>query len=157
MQCTGASVTVSIVSYDVLLVSCSYEKLDHPTEARELYSADRFRLARSYAERSSSPWFILSGEHALVRPRDWLAPYDTDLNEMPSHYRSAWGLWVVAKLTTICGDLDGLVVEIHAPQSYVDPISAPLAAAGATLQLPLAGVAWSEWSTWYRRIPECGT
>lgn len=96
-------------------------------------------------------WFILSGEHALVRPLDWLAPYDTDLNEMSADYRTAWGRWVVAKLARICGGMDGLTVEIHAPQSYVAPIAVSLEAAGSVLQLPLAGVAWAEWPAWYRR------
>ena len=142
---------MSVVSYDLLLVSCAYEKLDHPAEARDLYISDRFRLARRYAERRSLPWFILSGEHALVRPVDWLAPYDTDLSDMPPEYRSAWGDWVVAKLGQLYGSLHGSVVEIHAPQSYIDPIAAPLVAAGSGLQLPLADVAWSKWTAWYQR------
>lgn len=140
------------MSYDVLLVSCSYEKLDHPAEARLIYQADRFQLARRYAERSSRPWFIVSGEHALVRPTDWLAPYDTDLSDMPEQYRLAWGQWVVAKLSRFCDGLDGLVVEIHAPQAYVDPMVGPFESAGATLQLPLDSVPWGDWPHWYRRV-----
>lgn len=136
----------------MLLVSCSYEKLDHPAEAGDLYQADRFQLARRYAEQSSRPWFILSGEHALIRPLDWLAPYDTDLNDMPEQYRVAWGQWVVAKLSRFCDGLNGLVVEIHAPRSYVYPIVAPLESAGATPQLPLDGVPWEDWARWYRQI-----
>jgi hypothetical protein len=147
-----ASASVCVVSYDVLLVSCVYEKLDHPAAARDLYVAERFRWARQFAERHTSPWFILSGEHALVRPLDWLAPYDTDLNDMSSEYRSAWGRWVVAKLVQDRGSLDGLVIEIHAPGSYIKPIAPPLQEAGAILQLPLAGVAWDEWPGWYQRF-----
>lgn len=145
------SVSLSVVSYDLLLVSCAYEKLDRPAEARDLYISERFRLARSYAEQRSQPWFILSGEHALVRPVDWLAPYDTSLDDMPPEYQAAWGIWVVAKLSRLYGNLENSLVEIHAPQSYVDPIASSLKAAGSALHLPLADVAWSEWATWYRR------
>ena len=151
-----ASASVRVVSYDVLLVGCVYEKLDHPAAARDLYVAERFQLARRFAERHSSPWFILSGEHALVRPLDWLAPYDTYLNDMPSAYRSAWGAWVAAKLTQDRGSLDGLVIEVHAPESYVEPIAGPLQAAGAILRLPLEGVAWDAWPNWYRRVLAAG-
>lgn len=152
LRCHDGSVNVGAVESDVLLVSCAYEKLDHPAEARDLYISERFRLARRYAERRSSPWFILSGEHALVRPVDWLAPYDTDLADMPTDYQSAWGQWVVAKLTRFCGDTDGLVVEIHAPDSYVSPFGASLETAGAELRLPLAEVEWDEWAAWYRQV-----
>ena len=139
------------VSYDLLLVSCAYEKLDHPAAACDLYISDRFRLARSYAEMRSQPWFILSGEHALVRPADWLAPYDTDLSDMPPDYQSAWGTWAVAKLARLYGKLEGTVVEIHAPRSYVEPIAARLESAGSALRLPLVDVPWDEWAAWYRR------
>ncbi len=70
---------------------------------------------------------------------------------MPSGYRSAWGQWVVAKLAQVCGGLDGLVVAIHAPQSYVAPIAASLETAGSVLRLPLAEVDWDEWPAWYQR------
>lgn len=139
------------VGYDLLLVGCAYEKLDHPAAACDLYISERFRLARRYAEQRALPWFILSGEHALVRPVDWLAPYDTDLDDMPPEYRSAWGRWVVAKLARLYGNLVGAVVEIHAPLSYVEPIATPLETAGSALQLPLADVPWDEWAAWYRR------
>lgn len=152
----ASSVNVGAVNSDVLLVSCAYEKLDHPAEARDLYISERFRLARRYAERRSSPWFILSGEHALVRPADWLAPYDTDLAAMPPQYQSAWGQWVVAKLARFCGRLDGLVVEIHAPEAYVSPFAASLGVAGAELRLPLAEVEWDEWTAWYRQVLDPG-
>ena len=147
----GRPVSVSAVSYDLLLVSCAYEKLDHPDEARALYISERFCLARRYAEQRSQPWFILSGEHALIRPADWLAPYDTSLDDMPPEYLSAWGTWVVAKLSRLYGNLNGALVEIHAPQSYIEPIAGTLMTAGARLRQPLADVAWSEWAAWYRR------
>ena len=146
------SVNVGVVESDVLLVSCAYEKVDHPAEARDLYISERFRLARRYAEQRSSPWFILSGEHALVRPLDWLAPYDTALAEMPPDYQSAWGQWVAAKLARVCGPLDALVIEIHAPNAYVSPFAAALEAAGAELRLPLAKIEWGEWAAWYQQV-----
>ena len=37
------------------------------------------------------PWFILSAEHGLVAPDEWLAPYERYLPDTPSAFRQAWG------------------------------------------------------------------
>lgn len=133
----------------MLLICCVYEKRTQPNAAKDLYVGPLFERSRRYAEQQHHPWFILSGEHGLVRPDDWLAPYDTDLNDMSHAYRCAWGGWVVAKLSREFDGLEGALVEIHAPSGYVEPITAPLAAAGAQMTLPLANVSWEYWPDWY--------
>lgn len=59
---------------DVVLVTCVYEKLTVPAVARNLYTGPYFDRLRRYAEAQAVPWFIVSAEHGLVRPADWLAP-----------------------------------------------------------------------------------
>lgn len=133
----------------VLLICCVYEKRAQPAAAKDLYIGSPFKRSRRYAEHQQHPWFILSGEYGLVRPDDWLAPYDTYLNDTSDAYRHAWGAWVVAKLTKELAGLEGILVEVHAPASYVEPIKTPLAAAGAQLLLPLVNVKWEKWPDWY--------
>lgn len=137
------------VTSRALLISCVYEKLPSPAAARDLYVGPLFERSKQYAERQAHPWFILSGEHALVRPNDWLAPYDTDLNDTSAAYRRAWGSWTVAKLDREVGGLTGVVIEVHAPASYVEPIHQLLTSAGAEIELPLMGVPWGSWLDWY--------
>ena len=133
----------------VVLITCVYEKLAVPAAARDLYVGPLFERSRRYAERQPGPWYILSGEHGLVRPTDWLAPYDTDLADMSTGYRRAWGSWVLAKLDRDRGGVAGTVIEVHAPEWYVDPIREPLIRRGAHVALPLRDVPREEWPGWY--------
>ena len=87
----------------VLLVSCSKSKLDHPAAAKELYTSPLFRHARHYAEGLGAPWFILSAEHGLVAPDEWLAPYERYCRTRPvssgrpgvTGSSNAWTFWRV--------------------------------------------------------------
>lgn len=139
------------MTFRALLISCVYEKLPSPAAARDLYVGPLFKRSRRFAERQSLPWFILSGEHGLVRPTDWLAPYDTDLNDTSAAYRKVWGAWVVAKLDRELGGLAGVAIEVHAPGSYVDPIYELLTGAGAVVVLPLKAIPWVGWPDWADR------
>ena len=91
-------------------------------QAQDLYVSALFRKARAHVEAMDRPWYILSAEHGLLKPSDWVAPYDRRLSACPPEYRAAWAGWVVAKLTDAVGRLDGKVVEIHAGVSYVEPL-----------------------------------
>ncbi|QZY29698.1 DUF6884 domain-containing protein [Nocardioides coralli] len=136
----------------VVLVSCSKTKRDKPSAAKDLYSSTRFSKARRYAEGAGVPWFILSAEHGLVSPDEWLAPYDRYLPDTPRAYRRVWGEWVVARLSLLLNGLGGRTIEIHAGRQYVGPLHGPLRAAGATIQLPLAGLSLGSQLQWYGRV-----
>lgn len=136
----------------VLLVSCSKTKRDRPSAAKDLYASPRFAKARLYAEHAGAPWFILSAEHGLVGPDEWLAPYDRYLPDTPRAYRRVWGEWVAARLSLLLDGLGGCTIEIHAGQEYVEPLHEPLRAAGATIQLPLAGLSLGSQLQWYGRV-----
>ncbi|MET9021455.1 DUF6884 domain-containing protein [Actinopolymorpha sp. NPDC004070] len=138
-----------MVSPDLLLVTCVYEKADGPRAAKDLYVGPYFARLRRYVDRQAKPWFILSGEHGLIQPEEWLAPYDRALPDTPAWYQEAWGLWVTTRLSLLAGDLAGRVVEIHASRHYVDQVAPHLAAAGATVRVPLAGVPWDDHLDWY--------
>lgn len=134
---------------DVIMVTCVKEKLDHPAAARDLYVSALFVKQLDYADASGRPWFILSAEHGLVGPDEWLAPYDRYLADTPSTFRAAWGQWVVERLALLIGPLHGLNVEVHAGRDYVDPLRGPLSAHGARLSEPLDGLRPGERQAWY--------
>ena len=116
---------------DLLLMSCVSTKLQVPAMAKDLYSSDLFHKERAYAERSGATWYILSGEHRLVKPEEKLAPYDSYLPKKSADYRRSWGTQVVASLEELEGPLQGKVIEIHAAIPYIAAIRAGLESRGA--------------------------
>jgi len=140
---------------DVVLVGCSRSKAPEPRPAGELFTGSAFTKARDLARRGSAPWYVLSAKFGLLSPDEVVAPYDVYLPDQPSTYRTAWGAWVVAQLG-LRHDLAGAVVEVHASRAYCDPLTAPLAAAGASLVEPLSGLRQGERLAWYGadRTPE---
>lgn len=133
----------------LLLVACVKAKASAPAAARDLYVSPLFRKERDFAERSGVPWFILSAEHGLVAPDEWLAPYERYLPDTPRSFRSAWGQWVAERLELLAGTLDGRTIEIHAGSAYIDALRGPLEGKGALLLEPLAGLTMGERLAWY--------
>lgn len=134
---------------DVLLVSCVKSKRSRPTAAKDLYTSALFKKERAYAERIGSPWFILSAEHGLVAPDEWLAPYERYLPDTSAAYRSAWGRWVAARLELLVGPLVGKTIEIHTGSIYLDTVRPELEALGAEVLDPLQGLPMGERLAWY--------
>ncbi|SFL38148.1 DUF6884 domain-containing protein [Geodermatophilus ruber] len=146
----GAEAATS--SLRVVLVGCSSSKAPTPRPAAELFTGGAFGKARDLARSSGLPWYVLSAKWGLLDPDEVVAPYDVYLGDRSTEYRTAWGAWVVAQLADR-HDLRGAVVEVHAGRTYCDPLAAPLAAAGATLHQPLAGLRQGERLAWYARTP----
>lgn len=134
---------------DVVLVGCVKSKLDHGAPARDLYISDYFAKMRAYAEASRRPWFILSAEHGLVAPDQWLEPYEKYLPKTSSEYQRSWGRRVVDQLEDALGSLDGRTIEVHAGAAYVDAIDARLRARGAKVSDPLHGLKMGPRLSWY--------
>lgn len=111
-----------------------------------------FKKQRAYAEKMGVPWFILSAEHGLVAPNEWLAPYERYLPETPAYYRAAWGLWVASRLELLAGPLQDKVIEIHAGSSYLDAVRPELEKRGARVVDPLHGLQMGPRLAWYAGI-----
>ena len=137
----------------LLLVACVKEKLAVPAAARDLYVSPLFKKEREYAERVGLPWFILSAEHGLVVPDEWLSPYERYLPDTSPSFRRAWGTWVVERLELLTGGLDGRTIEIHAGATYVDALRGPLADKGVSVYEPLAGLGMGQRLAWYGAQP----
>lgn len=137
------------VSTDILLVTCVKTKRGKACAAKDLYTSPLFKKQRAYAENLDIAWFILSAEHGLVAPDEWLAPYERYLPDTPAAYRAAWAGWVAARLDLLAGPIAGKVIEIHASAPYVDVVRPILESHGGTVLDPLKGLAQGERLAWY--------
>lgn len=136
---------------DIILVSCVKTKLPVAAKAKDLYTSALFRKASTYVKRKGIAWYILSAEHGLVSPEQWLEPYERYLPNETSSYREAWGAKVVDDLERIEGPLQGKVIEIHAGSVYVNVIASRLRARGAVIREPLNGLPMGKRLQWYDR------
>lgn len=121
----------------VILISCAATKLDHPAPAADLYTSPLFVKARSYAEGSGHPWFVLSARHGLVEPTTVLEPYDLKLADLTPGERSAWADRVTRALF-LRGFGGWGVFEVHAGDSYARPLKNALAPIALDFIEPLA-------------------
>ncbi len=110
---------------DVVLISCSRQKREQACAAGDLYISDRFLKARKHAQATGRQWYVLSAKWGLLHPDDIIAPYDMDLTEQSSSYRTAWAEWVAARLEQAEGSLRGRTVQIHASEAYSQPLLEP--------------------------------
>jgi hypothetical protein len=136
----------------IVLVTCVKSKRARPAAAKDLYTSALFRKERAYAERAGVPWFILSAEHGLVAPDEWLAPYERYLANTSASYRSAWGAWAAARLDLLAGPLSDKTVEIHAGSRYLDALRPHLERLGARIVDPLHGLPMGQRLAWYGPI-----
>jgi hypothetical protein len=134
---------------DVILVGCVKSKRASGAPAKDLYVSDYFAKMRTYAEASRLPWFILSAEHGLVSPDEWLEPYERYLPNTSREYRRSWGLRVAEQLERSVGPIAGLVIDIHAGAAYVESLEAALGSAGARVVDQLKGLSFGRRLSWY--------
>lgn len=145
----NASVPRRLGKPDIVLVTCVKTKSAEPSAARDLYRSSLFLKERAYAEQLGVPWFILSAEHGLVAPDEWLAPYERYLPDTPRSFRKVWGQWVVERLKLLAGDLSDRTIEVHASAAYVESLRDPLLRTGAKIVEPLSGLSQGARLAWY--------
>lgn len=116
---------------DVILLGSVGDRAMVPAPAKEVFRDQAFQLSRLDAETSGSQWFILSAEHGLVAPDEWMSPDSRTLAEMDLDYRVVWAAWVVTRLRSLVGSLEGKNVRVDAPDAFVGPLFADLQEAGA--------------------------
>ncbi|MGB3764348.1 MAG: DUF6884 domain-containing protein [Ornithinimicrobium sp.] len=140
--------TVANPSANAVLVGCVNSKLSVGAPAKAIYTSDYFAKMRAYAEGSGRPWFILSAEHGLVSPDDWLEPYDCYLPEMGRDYRRTWGQKVASQLAASLGSLDGLTLDVHAGSAYVRSVREAVEPLGALVIDQLGGLSFGRRLSW---------
>ena len=100
------------------LVGCVKDKTAVPQAAKDLYVSALFTGRRSYVERSSGAWWVLSAEHGLVHPDDVLVPYDVTLKDAGRPARRSWSKQVLSAIDQRIQPMRGDVFEIHAGKEY---------------------------------------
>jgi hypothetical protein len=101
-------------------------------------------------EASCDRWFVLSALHGLVTPDQVLEPYDLALTDMPVAARRDWSSHVLAALTEELGELAAYDYEVHAGAAYTDHgLVDGLRDAGASVDLPVAGLSLGQQLAWY--------
>ncbi len=118
-------------SADVLLLGGEGERVLVPAPAREVYRSDTFQAARVRAQGRGATWFVLSAEHGLLDPAEWVSPDSRDLGDLDPHYRQVWAQWVLARLESLDGPVRGRRVHVQAPAAFVGPLAAVLQDGGA--------------------------
>jgi len=118
---------------DVVLLGSVGVRANVPAPAKEVFRDIAFQLRRLDAEGSGVAWFILSAEHGLVAPDEWMSPDARTLDDMAPDYGVAWAGWVVARLESLVGHVAGMPVHVDAPDALVQPLFVQLRKAGATV------------------------
>lgn len=121
----------TVESADVLLLASDGERVLVPAPAREIYRSEVFQSARLRAENRGTTWFVLSSEHGLLEPGEWVSPDSRSLGDLDPHYRQVWAQWVLARLESLDEPVAGRRVHLVAPDAYVGPLAAVLQDAGA--------------------------
>ena len=124
----------------IALVSCVKSKLDHPTQAKDLYTSPLFRALREYAEVNSDSWYILSAEHGLVHPDRVLAPYERTLNKLGKAQRKEWAKSIEAEFESLLPR--GTDVVILAGKRYRENLVPFLRHRGHAVTIPLEGLSF---------------
>ena len=118
---------------EILLLGAGGPRVAVPAPAREMSRDERFQMARVRAQQRGARWFVLSSEHGLLRPQEWLSPEQRDLGDHDAAHRAAWAGWVVARLQSLVGPLPERRVHLDAPTDQLAPLVSALLDAGAVV------------------------
>lgn len=132
----------------VVLVACVSMKLDRPAAAKELYISPWFKLARVYANRHGSKWYILSDKHGLIDPNQIVAPYDVSIKDMSIAERREWAAMVLSQLDKKRLDADRIV--ILAGTSYRKYLDGGLRDRFAEVVVPMKGLSIGRQLRWLK-------
>lgn len=135
--------------HHIILISCSQEKGDARTRARDLYTSPLFRKSLQWAE-SQKPdaIYIVSALYGLVRLEESISPYNFKITDLRKAERWQWAGRVRSHLTAqVVGGRRvsaGDRITILAGKDYVYPLREWL----PNLHAPLAGLQVGERLRW---------
>ena len=130
----------------IYLLSCVGQKRSTHAPARDLYTSPWFHKARTYADRTGRPWFVLSAKYGLVHPDEVIAPYELTLNAMPVAHRRRWASAVLIQLEP---HLNGIgTVVFLAGQRYREFLEPSLRSRGLSVSIPMGGLRIGEQLKW---------
>jgi hypothetical protein len=130
----------------VFLVMCTRHKRVRPCEAKDLYTSPFFVLARTVASVFGRRWFILSAKYGLLKPSDWVSPYDVDLTQQTSAKRAEWDNQVVDSLLPHLYRTDRVI--LLADSVYGEGIETILRGKNILVYWPLQGMSHEQSIAW---------
>ncbi len=147
------------------LVQCSKTKAEvNLAPARTLYTGDLFEKSRDFVELMKYDWRILSAQHGMVHPGQFLSPYDKSLEEMRLAEREAWGHQVAQHLNTLLGGHRAPVIFLAGvtyrnaicghPSERDQPSRRREFPFLTRLQIPMEGLGIGQQKAWL--LAECG-
>ncbi len=119
----------------ICLVSCASRKRSASSRASDIYSSVLFTSARTFADRFSDSWFILSAKYGLLPPHRKIQPYDRTLNNMSREERLVWAKDVFSSLQRILRPHDHVILLAGA--RYREHLAGLLQDLGVDLDMPL--------------------
>lgn len=128
---------------DAILLGSAGQRVAVPAPAKDSFRDLQFQLGRFDAELSGARWFVLSAELGLLEPDEWVSPEDEHDDVDDPTRRSAWASWVVARLESLIGDLDGKHVHVDAPDEYAAPLVEVLSTDGARVTSGVLPTGWA--------------
>jgi cytoplasmic iron level regulating protein YaaA (DUF328/UPF0246 family) len=103
---------------------------------------------RSYAQRNSEKWFILSAEHGVLMPNEIISPYERTLNKMSKVERLEWTKKVQRRLLELMPS-DASIV-ILAGERYRKGIVSFLLERGFPVEVPMEGLKFGLQLRWLK-------
>lgn len=138
------------------LISCGKSKVDFKTESKNLYIGDLFKKARNYVEKAHSEWFILSALHGLVKPNDFISPYEYTLNGKSKSDKVEWAEIVLKEIVENVNPLES-EIYIYSGESYRKYLVPLLIEEGYTVKLPLVDAktrGMGDQKAWFKKNTE---
>jgi hypothetical protein len=137
------------------LVGCVNKKVGVPRVAKDLYVSTLFVGRRSYVERSSDEWWVLSAKHGLVHPDEVLAPYNVTLKDADRLARRSWSNQLLLVIDERIQPRRGDVFEIHAGAEYREfGLLDGLRDRGCVVEIPTEGMPFGVQLRFYKQARE---
>lgn len=133
----------------ISIVQCVSKKRKTPQLARDLYISSLFINAAAYAEKISDEWYIISAKYGLVRPSDFLEPYDLTLKNMPVPERRRWAELAFSDLKPLLQTTDTVV--FLAGVIYRENLVPKVEELGCKVKIPMEGLRIGEQVSWLQK------
>jgi hypothetical protein len=91
----------------------------------------------------------LSAKYGLLRPNDWIGPYDRSMRDLLGRDRKRWGEEVVGRLSAHLPRLP-LTIVILAGQDYAAPLVKAVGGRTWSFQRPLQGLGIGQQKQWLK-------
>jgi hypothetical protein len=131
-----------------VFVACCEGKLPKGANAKDLYQSDLFKKSRAFAEQKGTDWKILSAEHGVVHPDQYLTPYDKTLNKMKVDEKKKWALNTAKQ---IAKGMKAGRITILGGVEYRKYLKPQLEARGFEVFVPMEGLNIGQQLNWLKR------